>query len=272
GNMKATLAQWRDVKMNDIQAPIKVFTKASVTHLVFEVSVRCGERSHLDLAFAILSDSPDRAFLKSAKQFWLDGQRQFPDLVQKQRALIRGLEQTRARLPRPGKCLTGVAEQFGFDKIGWNGCAVNRHKRATSPRQLVNCASHQFLAGTRFAGDQNSAGAARRSRTHLKQRTHWPRSSDDMRSRARQLAPQSCLFSLGRALFQRGCDKPEQFACLERLGEVLKRAGLHQLDRLLNGAESSDDNDRDFGSLVAKGVKQGVTAYSRHPDIGDHQV
>ena len=49
-----------------------------------------------------------------------------------------------------------MAKQFGGDQIAWNCGAVNTHKSARGAmRSPVDRASHKFLTGSRFAGDQN---------------------------------------------------------------------------------------------------------------------
>src|SRR6266849_909137 len=49
-----------------------------------------------------------------------------------------------------------MAKQFGGDQVAWNCGAVNTHKSARGAmRSPVDRASHKFLTGSRFAGDQN---------------------------------------------------------------------------------------------------------------------
>ena len=49
-----------------------------------------------------------------------------------------------------------MAEQFRLQQVFWNGSAIYRHKLCGGALTfLVNVMRHQFLAGTRFAGDKN---------------------------------------------------------------------------------------------------------------------
>src|SRR6266852_6167756 len=50
-----------------------------------------------------------------------------------------------------------MAKQFGGNQVAWNCGAVNTHKSAQGAvGPPVDRASHKFLTGSRFAGDQNS--------------------------------------------------------------------------------------------------------------------
>ncbi|MCB0683194.1 MAG: hypothetical protein KDC32_20170, partial [Saprospiraceae bacterium] len=57
-------------------------------------------------------------FLQHAQEFRLQGQGQFADLIEEDRALSGQFEATDLRLDRPGKSPLFMAEQLAFDQVG----------------------------------------------------------------------------------------------------------------------------------------------------------
>ena len=58
-----------------------------------------------------------------------------------------------------------MAKDLAFHKILWKRTAINRNERPIRTRaEVMNSAREEFLAGTRFAGDQHRRVAPRESR------------------------------------------------------------------------------------------------------------
>jgi hypothetical protein len=73
-------------------------------------------------------------------------------------------------------------------------------------------------------------------------------------------------------MLQRLRHQPKQFLLIEGFGQVLKGAGFHHADRLLDGAESRDNNHGGFASPSADSGQNLVPRYLGHLHVGDDQV
>ena len=79
-----------------------------------QVTVGGGEYPHVDPCGPIRAHPLDLALLQHAQQLRLDGERQFTDLVEEQRAAVRDLELARAVGVRAGERTADVPEQLGL--------------------------------------------------------------------------------------------------------------------------------------------------------------
>ena len=84
---------------DDRQPKQQVFAEAPAAHGLGERRVRRRDDAHVDGARRVLADAPDLALLQHAQQLGLRARRQLADLVEKQRAAVRLLEETRTRAP-----------------------------------------------------------------------------------------------------------------------------------------------------------------------------
>jgi hypothetical protein len=95
------------------------------------------------------------AVLENSQQLRLQVERQFPDLVEEQRALGRLLEVAGTAADRAGEGALGMTEQCRLHKARRNCGAVQRQIGAGSPLgQPMQRFGGQFLAAARFALDQ----------------------------------------------------------------------------------------------------------------------
>ena len=78
------------------------------------------------------------------------------DFVQENGAAIRLLEPSDPAFVRAGERAALVAEQFAFEQLRRERCAMHHDKfRVVPPAQIMNRVRGQFLAGAAFAFDQN---------------------------------------------------------------------------------------------------------------------
>ena len=133
-----------------------------LAHRVGEIAVRGGDDPDVDRHRPGAADAVDHALLNGAQQLGLQPHVHFGDFVEQQRAAIGLLEFADAARHRAGKRALLVAEQLGFEQRFRDGRAVDANERLLGPvRARVHIARQHFLAGARFAGDQNR-GVARR--------------------------------------------------------------------------------------------------------------
>src|SRR5262249_32637651 len=106
---------------------------------------------------AVAAESLKFLFLQNAQQLRLKFERDVPDFVQKERALMREFEPSRFLRDCSGECAFLMTKQFTFQKPERNGCAIQFHKSSIlAAAQLVNCARDQFFAGSRLAQNENA--------------------------------------------------------------------------------------------------------------------
>src|SRR5690554_4245363 len=92
GKILLSVAQWRNVYRKHAQAVIKI--KAETTGFGFSQKIAIGGRNdpHIDRSGALISHALKLTFLENAQQLALQLQRNFPDLVEKECAMIRQLK------------------------------------------------------------------------------------------------------------------------------------------------------------------------------------
>jgi hypothetical protein len=108
------------------------------------------------------TDAADGAGLEHAQQLGLQCQRQLADLVDQQRAAVRGLEQPLLARGRAGVGALFAAEQFIFDQVLAEGAAVDDHERPVgSARVLVQVLGDALLARAALTGQQDGGHGRR---------------------------------------------------------------------------------------------------------------
>ena len=135
------------------------------------------------------------------------------------------------RAVRAGKGAAFVAEQLALDQLARDRRHVDRDKRAVAALAvIVQRAGDQFLAGAALADDHHRQVGAHQPGDHAIDLLHRRRAADQ-----RQLLFAVVLVGLvdrrvGRR-GQRALDDIDQFAQVERLGQVFEGAALGRLDR-----------------------------------------
>ena len=139
-----------------VEPEIQVLAKPAALHLLLEVAVGGGDHAHVDGAGALLADALEIALLQHAQQLALQLQRNFADLVEKQRAAVGELEAADAVAHRAGEGALDVAEELALEQFARDRCAVDADQRPVAARAgFVDGARDQLLAGAGFAGDHD---------------------------------------------------------------------------------------------------------------------
>ena len=90
----------------------------------------------------------------------MQGQGHFADLVQKERAAVRGFDATSAGGDGTGEGAAGVAEELRFKEVLWNGGAIEDGEGlAGAFAEAVYGLGDEFLAGAGFPLDEDRCGA-----------------------------------------------------------------------------------------------------------------
>ena len=111
--------------MHAAQAEPQIAAEQIHVRHVVKISVGGGHQSEVTCAFAHFPDGAEAVLFQCAEKGTLRGQRQFAHFIQKERALIRGGQQTFPRPIRAGKGPARVSEQVGFHQTVRHGSAVH---------------------------------------------------------------------------------------------------------------------------------------------------
>ena len=141
-----------------------------------------------------------------------------------------------------GERAARVAEELRFEHALGERAAVDRHERARrAPAVRVDRARDELLAGAAVADDEHRRGGVGRVRNLLVDRQHAGRAADQAGRRDVEGGPRSAA---GAATSdERALDGRLDFRDVERLADVVERAGAHRIDRRLQRPEPADQHD-----------------------------
>ena len=152
----AAFAQGRHHQRIHAETMIEIGAIAPGAHLLDQIPIGGRDDAHVDLVLAVRTDPLQLSALQYPQQFGLHRQRQFPHLIQKQRAAVRQLKLAAPLADRARKCAAHVAEQFAFDQRFRQRRAIQTdHRLARARRSGMNGVGHQLLADPGFAADQH---------------------------------------------------------------------------------------------------------------------
>ena len=124
------LAQRRDVDVEDVEAVVEVLAEqARRDHALLQVAVGRGDDAHVDAHRLVGAQRLDHPLLQHAQQLGLRGHRHLGDLVEQQRAAVRGAEAAVALLDRAREGAALVTEQLRLQQRLGERRAVDRDER-----------------------------------------------------------------------------------------------------------------------------------------------
>ncbi|GMN76927.1 hypothetical protein GmRootV512_11340 [Variovorax sp. V512] len=211
---------------------VQVGAKTPLRNRRGQVAVGGRDHTHVDLAHAVAAGALHLAALQHAQQLGLHAQRQFADLVEKERAAIGDLELAVAVLHGAGERAALVTEEFAVGQRLGQRRAVDLHERLlAAPRARVQALRDQVLAHAGFAEQQHREVGHGDGVDLVAQLLH-------RRAAAQQLA--------GRAA-----------ACAQRLrhGLLAHRARLHLADRVGGLDAGFDEGDQCLHLRRAHGIE-----------------
>ncbi|MNZ60615.1 hypothetical protein D3C78_786880 [compost metagenome] len=91
--------------------------------------MRGAEYPHINRHFLLPADAAHGLFLNGSQQLDLHGQRQVGDLIEKQSACVRHLEQSGLVLEGAAETAFAMAEELAFHQLRGNGPAIDGYKR-----------------------------------------------------------------------------------------------------------------------------------------------
>ena len=268
-------AQRRQVNGPDVQAIVEVVAERPLTHHVGEVAVRRGDHPDVDPDGIGGADPLDLAVLEHAQQLHLDAERQLADLVEEDGAAVRRLEQPLAVAVGAGEGAAHVAEELALEERRCERGAVADDERPVAERrEPVERARHELLARAALAGHKRGGGVAGEALDEGEHLEHALRARDDPFERHAAL---QALFEDPRAVLEVAfledrLQHPFEAAEVDRLLDVVGRAELDCLDRVLHGRVRAHEHELDVRVAVLQVAQQLEPAHPGHADVGQDHV
>ena len=223
-------SEWRNGQRQHMQPVEKVFAELSGLHLIEQVAVGCGDDPHIDLYGLPSADCFDFALLQGAQELYLRGQRQFTDLVEKQRAAIRLKELAGMTFGRAGERTLLMTEQNRLHEIVGNRAAIDGDEWfGAALGRAMNGAGDQLLADAGFAFDQHRNRGPGRLLAYGDDVIHRLRTGDDVGKGELAFAAMSDALQLAfqSAGIERVAQRDLQALDTDRLHDEIVRTGAH---------------------------------------------
>jgi hypothetical protein len=276
GDVLASLAQRRQVDLDDLQPVVEVLAETPFAHLALEVAVGRGDDAHVDGERLGAAHPLEGALLQDPQHLRLRLRGHVADLVEEDRAAVRGLE-----APDPARLGAGerpllVAEQLALDELAADRGAVHRDERALAPgAALVERVCDELLPGAALAADEHGEVGLRDLLDRLEHALHRGARADQVLEAeiAGEPRAQPAVLAGEPRAFERASHDEADLVVVERLGNVVLGPELHRLDRDLLAAVRRDHHHRRLGLGVAGGAQDVHPARPvAQREVGQHQV
>ena len=123
--------------------------------------MRSADNAYIDRHFVPSADPLDYSLLQKAQQLSLQRQRQIADLIEHQRAAVRGLDFAYRLSRRTGERALLVTEELAFEqRLGNRGTVDGNETFIAARRERVQRPRQQLFAGAAFAQQQDGCAGA----------------------------------------------------------------------------------------------------------------
>ena len=168
-----------------------------------------------------------------------------------------------------------MPEQFALQQVFAQGIAIHRHKGLVFAQTVVvDGTRDHFLAGTTLPGDQDR-GVGRcalgNQRVH---RLHRRAGTDDILKPVlgANFVLEVPIFLQQTPALQGPVDNMLEFIRIKRLGQIIKGAEFHRLDRRLDLRQPCHHDHIHIGMTLLDLLQYLQTVDARHHDVEHHQV
>ena len=169
-----------------------------------------------------------------------------------------------------------MPEQLALEQAVRDSRAVDGDERRPPSRRLeMNRARHQLLAGAALAAQQNGRVVGDHASDQLVNFLHRGAAADYLAADelAAHLVLQTVEIRGLRADFHRALDRRgDQVKIGERLGQVIVRAALHRLDRVVHRARRGDHDDQRADGFAVRCGQYVEAAVAGHDDVEEGDV
>ena len=249
----AAFGQRRQAHLDHVEAVVQVLAEQAVAHHGLQVGVGRAQHAHLHVARLVGAQALEAAGVEHPQQLHLAAQRKVADLVEEQGAAIGRFEAPRARLGGAGEGAALGAEQLGLDQLAGQRAAVHRHERAARDgRVRMHDGRDALLAAAvgpgdehRHVGARDLAGQLQRAQrgVGLEHQVAEREARGERRLAVASLLAHAAHLGAGLGQLEQVLDGGQQLGVVPGLGEVVGRAGLDQLDRVLQPRPRGQQHD-----------------------------
>src|SRR5207249_5031382 len=109
-----TLPERGELQSHPLQAVEQIEAELAGGDELVEIAVRRSDDAHIDIDRAVAAHALDLPLLERSQNLGLHRERHVADLVEKERAAVRGLEPAAPRPDGPGESAPFMAEQLGL--------------------------------------------------------------------------------------------------------------------------------------------------------------
>jgi hypothetical protein len=242
-------------QLDDVQAVEQILPESIFADRLAQIRIGRRDDAHACFARDAGAQPLELAGLQHAQQLRLSGSGDVAELVEEQRAAVRRFE-----APDPGlrarERARFSAEQLRLHQLAWQRAEVHLEERLVAHGGVgLHDVREHFLACAVRAGDEDRYVRMRNVRGRGHQRVHGIAPINDAAEviPLRQLGPRFvALLMDGARLVLRASQVQqishggEQPCVVPRLGDVVRRTGLHQLHRHFQMSPGGEQNDRNF--------------------------
>ena len=152
----ASVAEGRDLQLDDSQTEVKVFAEAAIVDQVRQRPVSGGDDADIGLNLVGTAETFKGVPFQNSKQFGLAVEAHLADLVQEDRSMVSTFELAEMLFCGSSECALFVAEEFAFQQRFIERGAVHGDVGAGRPEaRIVYHARDEFFAGTALTRDEH---------------------------------------------------------------------------------------------------------------------
>ncbi|MGC4085265.1 MAG: hypothetical protein QM736_24880 [Vicinamibacterales bacterium] len=212
------------------------------------------------------------AVLQDAQQLGLRGLVKIADFVEENRSAVRQLETAASQRCRAGERSLLVAEQLALDQVSGDCRTVHLHERTCRPwAARVNVRRQQFLARSRFAGEEHARIGSCNTRRLLDDLPEQRAVADHGRSIADEIA-EALVLALQIEPFEGVPHGEEDAIARERFLEEVERTDARRFHGIGNRRVPRDHDDRHRGVARANRPQQVDTVSVRQTHVEDIEI
>ncbi len=192
----------------------------------------------------------EAAVLQDAQDLGLHVHAHGADLVEEERAAVGDFEEAFFRCDGGGKGAFDVAEEGGFEELGWHGTGVDRNEWAIAARRVgMDSLGDELFAGAAFALNENGGAAGRDLGDEVEEAKHRLALADDVFEVIALLEGALELNDLffGAMTGDGGANVGEQLLVVPWLLDEVLRAGTDGIDDVADRAVGGDHDDGKIG-------------------------
>src|SRR5213078_596628 len=139
-----------------VQAVIKIFAEAALSHQRKELYVGSGYNAHVDSELLGAAEAHEFALLNHAQKLGLRFRADGGDFIEENGALVGDFEEALLGGNGAGEGALHMSKQLGLQKIDGDRSGVHGHKGfVRAARGRMNRLGNEFLARAAFATDEN---------------------------------------------------------------------------------------------------------------------